>query len=282
MKMRLLRLAAYGLGMTALAGISTLLAACSAPPATSSVPPATQPSSASTQSTATTPGAPATPGDLARGQGVLGTVVSINGNILVLTTLQGQKVNVALSVTTVIDKTVTAALSDLRAGEFLTIAGSPDANGVIAATSIMARPQSQNSVIPTPSPGADFTPGAQSPPGDQNGNPGGPNQPGGPGGNPGENGNGMFSRTIGTLESVNGNTLVVTVMQGSQVTVSVNDQTVINRTVAGTTADLQSGVFVTVTGKAADNGDVTAESISIRSANLTFPTTFAPQGQDGN
>jgi hypothetical protein len=285
----LLRLAAGGLGITAMAGIATLVAACSsASPAASTTPATTLPSEAAAQPTATTPGEPGNPpGGFGRGQGVLGTIAAINGNILTLTTMQGQKVNVTMSMTTTIDKTVRADLTDLKTGEFLTIAGSADSSGAITATSIMARPQAQNMTFPTPSPGADFTPGGQGQPGpggnagalDQPGNPGGPNQSGGPSGNPGDSGNGMFSRTIGTLVSVNGNTLVVTVMQGSQVTVSVNDQTVIEQTVTGTAADLHAGQFLTVIGPAADNGDVSAESISIRSVNLTFPTTFAPQGQ---
>ncbi|HEX7475228.1 MAG TPA: DUF5666 domain-containing protein, partial [Dehalococcoidales bacterium] len=171
---------------------------------------------------------------------------------------------------TAIDKTVTAALADLQPGEYLTIAGSPDANGVITATSIMSRQQMQSFSFPTsspgmtfpsPSPGANFTgrPGRQ---GSGNGN--------GPG-NGGDDGNGFFARTIGTLDSIDGSTLTLTILQGSQVTINVDSQTVIERTIAGNSADLQEGESITVMGPTADSGDITAESISIRPAGQGFP-----------
>jgi hypothetical protein len=266
MKIRFSRFAIYGLIIAIVAAITSAVTACSSAQ-TTSLGPTAPPAAAATSQTAETTQATPTPsvpsGGLFQRQGVLGTVTSINGDTLTLTTMQGQKATVDISANTAIDKTVTAALTDLQPGEFLTIAGSPDASGVIIATSIQSRQQMQNFSFPTPSTGATFpTPAPGSTftgrPNRQGNGSGGGN------GNGSDNGNGVFARTIGTLDSTDGNTLTLTVLQGGQVKVNVTPQTVIERTVAGAVADIEEGESLTVMGPTADNDDITAESISIR------------------
>lgn len=96
---------------------------------------------------------------------------------------------------------------------------------------------------------------------------GGANGQGANGGQTGQQGGGQFGRPLatGTVKSVQGNTIQVSQQDGSTVTVTMNSQTTIQKTSAGTAADLQPGTRVTVTGE--QNGsDVTARVIQIRPA----------------
>jgi len=67
---------------------------------------------------------------------------------------------------------------------------------------------------------------------------------------------------IGTVVSVNGATAVVKNIAGKQITVHLNDDTTISK--AGTTADLQPGTTVTVSGSSATDGSVTATSVQTK------------------
>ncbi len=67
----------------------------------------------------------------------------------------------------------------------------------------------------------------------------------------------------GTIKSVQGNTMVVTERDGTSVTVTINQQTAIQKLSAGTTSDLVPGANVVVTSSDTGN-NVTAQSIQIR------------------
>jgi hypothetical protein len=69
-------------------------------------------------------------------RGAIGTLAKIDGNTLTLTTMQGQ-VTVFVSSDTTVEKNTAGTLSDLREGLSLTVMGTQDAVGNIAATSIM-------------------------------------------------------------------------------------------------------------------------------------------------
>ena len=89
--------------------------------------------------------------------------------------------------------------------------------------------------------------------------------------------------TMGTLSSINGNTLTLTNTQGSQVTVNVSGTTTFQKTITGTIADLQQGDVLTVTGTPDASGNIVATSISVRAAGQVSPTrspgaTFTPRG----
>ena len=69
--------------------------------------------------------------------------------------------------------------------------------------------------------------------------------------------------TFGTIKSINGNTIVVTTAQNTDVTVTLSDSTRIEKTTQGATTDLQTGDQVTVGGERDSNGNVTATQITI-------------------
>jgi hypothetical protein len=75
---------------------------------------------------------------------------------------------------------------------------------------------------------------------------------------------------MGQVKTVDGNVLTLSTAQ-DVTTVNLSDSTQIEKTVAGATSDLQPGIRVMVTGEKEDNGDITANRISILSDN--FPGT---------
>lgn len=90
------------------------------------------------------PGNSGTPGSRGgTGRFVTGTLSKVDGNLLTLTTAQGQA-TVSVGTTTTIQETVAGALSDLRVGDSLTVAGTRDANNNITAGSIIIRLQGQS------------------------------------------------------------------------------------------------------------------------------------------
>ena len=66
---------------------------------------------------------------------VNGTLTNVNGNILTLNTQQGSE-TVSVGSSTSIQKYVTGTLTDLQTGQFLTVTGTADASGNVAASSI--------------------------------------------------------------------------------------------------------------------------------------------------
>jgi hypothetical protein len=92
---------------------------------------------------------------------------------------------------------------------------------------------------------------------------------GGYGGNGGPGGGGRGGGVIGTIKSVNGNTMLVSTAQ-NVTTVTLTGSTTIAKTVNGTTADLQPGQNVTVRGQADSSGNVTATTIQLVPAG-SFP-----------
>ncbi len=85
-------------------------------------------------------------------------------------------------------------------------------------------------------------------------------------GTQGQNGQGgQFGRpaAAGTVKSINGNTLVITQQDGSTVTVTLDVQTQIIKTVNGTTSDLQPGERITVMSDQT-TGNIVARTIQLR------------------
>ena len=77
---------------------------------------------------------------------------------------------------------------------------------------------------------------------------------------------------LGTVASIEGNTLTLTTPDGATVTVHASDTTLVERNVSGTVADLAIGEQVTVAGPKNEDGSITARSITQRAA------VFAPAG----
>jgi hypothetical protein len=72
----------------------------------------------------------------ARRAGTAGTVTAVMANDLTLTTAQGSTVNVVISGSTVVTKTVSGTLSDLTPNEAVTLTGPQNADGSSTATRI--------------------------------------------------------------------------------------------------------------------------------------------------
>ncbi len=81
---------------------------------------------------------------------------------------------------------------------------------------------------------------------------------------------GQFGRiaAAGTVKSVDGNKITVTMQNGNTVTVTLDNQTRIMKTVTATTSDLQAGVRVLVTSDQAGS-NITARQISIELTQAT-------------
>jgi hypothetical protein len=83
-------------------------------------------------------------------QGTVGSLASIDGNILTLTTAQGTA-TVNVGPDTIIQETVSGAATDLEVGQTLSVMGSSDSNGNFTATSVRIQPPGQTGQPDTPS-----------------------------------------------------------------------------------------------------------------------------------
>jgi uncharacterized protein YjlB len=175
----------------------------------------------------------------AQRQSYSGTVATVNDDTLTLTTSQGT-VNINISSSTTIEKTVNGTGANLGQGDFVTVSGTADNTGSIDATSITVRASGQT----FPSTGSTF------------GNGGGFTVP-----NSGASGTGT-GITVGTIGTINGNSFTITAAQG-QVTVDIGSNTVIETTESGSTSDIQKGASLTVVGTTASNGSINATSVTI-------------------
>ena len=227
-----------------------LMVAASCAPAVTPTPTQT-PTPAPTPSI--TPASPSTPapiptlppGSMQR-QRTNGTITNINGDKLTLTTAQG-KVTVKINSDNLTVQNIgTGSLADLHEGGYLIAVGPQDANGNIAATSIIIRPQPQGAT-PTP-------PEASSP------------------ANPRSPRTGARRGVSGTITKVNGRSLTVTTDQGT-VTVNVGSDATIQNSTAGTVSDLAEGQSLIVLGPQDADGNVTATIIIILPPGQSAPPT---------
>ena len=95
----------------------------------------------------------------------------------------------------------------------------------------------------------------------QNGD--GPQFQGGPGG-----------FTAGTIQSIDGDTIIVELEDGSTVTVKTSADTTVTQTEEATVGDLAEGDEITVVGETGDDDTVTADSISEGDQALRFGGDF--------
>jgi hypothetical protein len=90
----------------------------------------------------------------------------------------------------------------------------------------------------------------------------------GPGGQgaPGQGGAGFRGGTAGTIDRIEGNTIYVKMPDGSEVKVSTSDTTKVETAVEGKMSDLTPGSSVLVQGQRAEDGSVSAQTITKRPA----------------
>jgi hypothetical protein len=229
-----------------------IMAASCAPAATTTPTPTLTPTPApapyTTPATPTTPmPTPTLPPASTQRQRTNGTITRITGDTLTLATTQGP-VTVKISSDNLTVQIIgTGSLADLHAGEYLIAVGPQDANGNIAATSIIIRPQAQGAP-PTP-------PDASSP------------------ANPRSSPRTGARRGVsGTLTKINGRSLTVTSDQGT-VTVNVASDAIIQESTAGTISDLTQGQSLVVIGSQDAGGNVTPTIIIIMPQGQSAPPT---------
>ncbi len=95
-------------------------------------------------------------GGFGRGGFTAGTIVSINGNVIVVKNQQGTDVNVTATSTTTVTNTIPGALTDLKPGDTVTATGQPDSSGNVTALTIakgqLRTPGGGAGATPTPAP----------------------------------------------------------------------------------------------------------------------------------
>jgi len=155
---------------------------------------------------------------------------------------------VNITADTTVQRVVAGASADLKVGQFLSVAGTADANGDITASSV---------TVTTRAFGA-----SSSPP---NGGPPDGGMPSPPSGTPqftrptGVPGNGAF----GTIAEISGNRVTISGQQGQQTIVMVSADTSIVVMTDASLSDLRVGLSVTVSGRQNDQGGIDAISITV-------------------
>lgn len=180
-------------------------------------------------------------GGLGGGGFTAGTVQTVAGNKVTLTSRTGATVTVNLTAGTAVTRMVQGSISDITAGMNLTVMGTTQSDGSVAATRITATASGAGAVI---------------------GQYGGGGS--GFGGGQGNGTGGGFARpTTGTAQSVSGNTITLAARDGSTVKVTVDSQTIIEKSVQGSAADIAVGESVIVVGSPQSDGSIDATSVTI-------------------
>ena len=209
-----------------------------------------------------------------------GTIASIDGGTLTLTTGEGSTM-AALSDATEVQRFIEGTLVDLSVGQQVTIIGQRVDGGVVA-QSIIATPEGASPFGAAGQGGFGGFGGTQG--GDFGGFGGGQGRPGGggfgggqggsfggAGGGPGGGfgggqggaGDGFPGALTGTIESIEGDIVTVNTAQGTLTATVQPGQTVIQVLSTGSIDDLSQGLRVTVTGDTSEDGTLSATSIVV-------------------
>ena len=107
-----------------------------------------------------------------------------------------------------------------------------------------------------------------------------------PGGNGGGNGAGGRGGTVGTVQSVNGNTITITTPNGGTTTVTIGGSTTITQTDTGSISDITPGENIIVRGTSNSDGTTTADQVTVGNGSFGFggrgPNGAPPPTQSGN
>lgn len=193
------------------------------------------------------------------GRGGDGTIASIDGSTIKMTTQAGTTVNVVTSPSTTVTVSSTGASSDIKAGDNVRVTGTTSGTTVTAdeitdsGTTALADGPGGGRGFP---PGGGAAPnGAAAPTGGAAANNGGA---GGPNG--GFRGDGR-PPTSGVVKSVNGSSFTVTPTDGTTVTVATSSATTVTLVKPSTVQALKVGDTIEANGATATDGTVTASSI---------------------
>jgi hypothetical protein len=202
-------------------------------------------------------------GNLSR-QGTLGTLSAVDGTTLTLETVQGSQITVVYSSDTTLQKTVSAAISDLITDEQVMVSGTLETDGTLTASSIRTGSslgQGSTNELGGMFGGPGNNGGQPTPNGDQ---PADVPTPTSDGANMRDDaGAGGRSMVTGTISSLGTDSIVVKTQDGSEVTVNVTSDTKIQQTLSASAADLVIGTFLMAQGTSDSDGTVTATAIAI-------------------
>ena len=196
-------------------------------------------------------------GAAARG-GLVGTLASISGDTLIVTTQSGVKTTVHTSSATVFTASVAGSITDVKVGDQVSAIGTSAGTDHITAQRV-----TDTGTTASGGPGGGQGPG--------NGTP--PNRPAGATRSPG-------SFAAGTVTSVSGSTLTLKSTSGTMTTVDTGSATfsVVNTV---SLQDLRTGVNVSVSGPVANDGSVTATAVRQGGRGGFGPGGGAPGGANG-
>lgn len=188
-----------------------------------------------------------------RGGGNAGTIASIGGSTIKMTTQDGTSVNVTTSASTTVSLSTTGALTDVRVGDNVRVVGTTSGTSV-AADAITDSGTSPLANVPGGGGGFGGAPTGAPPNGAGPPNGGGARPQGG-GGGPG---GGL--PPAGVVKTVNGTTFTVATADGSTVTVNASPSTTVTLVKPGTLGSLKVGDQIQVTGTGTD-GTIAATNI---------------------
>jgi len=178
-----------------------------------------------------------------------GSVVSLSGSTLVLSTSSGD-VTVELGSSTPISQTGTGSVSDITVGSCITATGS-EASGTMTANRLTVSPEVKGSC-----PAISLTGG------DAGGFPGGrPNFSFAP--RPSGSYASGFASVRGVVTAVNAGAVTIQPSSGSSQGITVPSTATVATTIPGSTSDLVSGTCVAAIGPKTSSGTVTASSLLI-------------------
>jgi hypothetical protein len=202
---------------------------------------------------------------------VFGSVASVDANTATITGQQGD-VKVSLSGVKV-TKTVDGTAADLTAGERVTVVGQQQADGSYTATTVQIVPADQAQRGGANAQGS-------APQASNSGQTGSAAQGNGGSRAQGQQGSGTGARPLaGTVKSVDNGVLTLTTQQGDEKVNLAGAK--VEKTVDGTTKDLQTGQQVVVTGQPGTDGSYSSSQIQILPAGSTAPTARGSQSSSG-
>jgi hypothetical protein len=212
-------------------------------PTTSAVKPTTQ-FTGTTTTTSSQAALPSGQGALPSGLGTTGTVQTFDGSKLTLKTSNVNLISVTVGSNTRIQKTILVAVSDIVAGSNIVVSGNQQSDGSISASNISITTSSAQVTPPATLPSSLIPPAT-----------------------------GVFpstgNSTAGTVQSVDSGIVNINARDGSSVKILIDSRTVIQKTIAGTQADILIGSSITVAGIQQSDGSWQANIITINANSKT-------------
>jgi hypothetical protein len=176
--------------------------------------------------------------------GTTGTVQTFDGSKLTLKTSSVNLISVTVGSNTRIQKTILVAVSDIVAGSNIVVSGNQQSDGSISASNISITTSSAQVTPPATLPSSLIPPAT-----------------------------GVFpstgNSTAGTVQSVDSGIVNINARDGSSVKILIDSRTVIQKTIAGTQADILIGSSITVAGIQQSDGSWQANIITINANSKT-------------